>query len=67
VTSVTKWDLISEETREALEGAVCNLSCPGCGVLLVTEAEFAKHFRLYNPAYLNLGYCPVKGPGEQRW
>lgn len=32
--------------------------CTGCGVNLHTEADFAKHFIVPDPRYLNWGRCP---------
>jgi hypothetical protein len=34
--------------------------CSGCGALLQTEADFAKHFLIPDERFLNLGYCPNK-------
>lgn len=64
---VTKWDLLSEEDRRGLERTTCGVECTGCGEPLITEADFAQHFILYNRTYLNIGYCPVAGPKGQRW
>lgn len=58
---VTKWDLISEAERAALEVTPFGHPCTACDVHLATEADFAKHFLLYNRALLNVGYCPVAG------
>lgn len=59
---VTKWDLISDSYRESLKNTPFGQPCTGCGTPLATEADFAKHFVLYNRSYRNLGYCPKKGP-----
>lgn len=32
--------------------------CSQCGIVLATEADFAKHFIVSDPRYVNLGYCP---------
>lgn len=34
--------------------------CSGCGEVLATEADFAKHFPVPDERYRNLGYCPNK-------
>lgn len=36
----------------------CGLRCSGCGTMLETESDFAKHFIITDEAYLNLGECP---------
>jgi hypothetical protein len=55
---VTKWHLIDAEHRESLAVTPCNLDCSGCGEHLHTEADFAQHFTVPDPTYLNLGECP---------
>jgi hypothetical protein len=45
-----------------MERTPLKVPCSGCGLLLATEADFARHFILYDRTYRNLGYCPVKGP-----
>ena len=64
--TVTKWDMISTEEQESLKKTrLSNTNCTGCGKPLPTEAAFAQHFILYNQQYLNIGYCPAKGPGNK--
>ena len=71
----TKWNILMRraaaleaqawEIREGLksmERYSLGSPCTGCGMMLETEADFARHFIVKNPAHLNLGYCPVKGP-----
>jgi hypothetical protein len=38
----------------------CGLTCSGCGTVLDTEEDFAKHFTIPDRRYLNLGECPVR-------
>lgn len=38
--------------------------CTGCGESLPTEADFAKHFLVSDPRYLNVGYCPKEENNE---
>jgi hypothetical protein len=33
-------------------------TCLTCGVNMHTEADFAKHYIVPDPRYLNIGYCP---------
>lgn len=49
-------DLLTHQL-EGLENTPCGIPCV-CGVTLVTEADFARHYLLANPRYLNLGECP---------
>lgn len=47
---------------EGLDNTPCGLDCSGCGTLLVTEGDFARHFAVskfdeFNN-HLNLGSCP---------
>ncbi|MDH6462078.1 hypothetical protein M2302_002253 [Micromonospora sp. A200] len=71
--STTKWDLISDADRDALDRTPFTRwdgtpgECSGCGEELPTEGAFARHFLLYNRVHLNLGYCPRKGPGNARF
>lgn len=71
----TKWEILvarrdeaqrqldlANRRLEALENTPCELNCGGCGLLLETEADFAKHFPVYDERFLNLGYCSVEGP-----
>lgn len=60
----TKWDLLPEQSRIALEDqpyvSYGNGGCSQCGTQFQTEADFAKHFIVPDPALSNLGYCPNK-------
>lgn len=60
--AVTKWDLISESERQSLEKTPLGKNCSGCEEPLLTEADFARHFLLYNRRHRNVGYCPTTGP-----
>ena len=47
-----------------LDKTKCGLTCAGCGTLLETEGDFARHFVVsrmdeFNNN-LNLGSCPIK-------
>lgn len=61
---VTKWDLITDADRDALDRTPFTDSagnpgaCAGCGEALPTEGAFARHFVLTDRRYLNLGWCP---------
>lgn len=57
---ITKWETLDEATREAYQETPFNRPCAYCGVLLATEADFAKHFIVTDRRYLNLGDCPNK-------
>lgn len=63
----TKWDLLTEKERSALERVPFRDfagqpgKCSKCGMTLFTEADFAQHFVLYDRTHLNLGYCPFGG------
>ncbi len=71
---VTKWELITDAERTVLERTPFGQPCSGCGTVLDTEADFAKHFTLIRRTgwpstattpvredyYLNLGNCPEK-------
>lgn len=71
----TKWDVLIEQRDAAitelmkaqhalddLTNVSCGLNCSACGELLVTEADFARHFVVkeydIKLGLLNLGYCP---------
>lgn len=54
---VTKWDLIDETERAALNRIPFGDACSGCGIMLTTEGDFARHFVLTDRRYLNLGNC----------
>lgn len=69
----TKWTILVERQAEAqrqadllahqlegLDNTPCGLKCGGCGTLLVTEGDFARHFTIPDPRFLNLGNCPEK-------
>lgn len=58
----TKWDYLSDNERVALDATPLNIPCCGCGGILATEGDLARHFiLLYGPRYLNLGRCPARG------
>jgi len=57
--AVTKWDLLTEDERRALENTPFEGECYYCQTPLKTEAEFAQHFIVPNTQYRNLGWCPV--------
>lgn len=61
-TRQTKWTLISESERTALENTPFGGACSGCSEPLATEADFAKHFTIPDARFKNVGYCPEKGP-----
>lgn len=57
----TLWENRADEPdwREWAERTEVNVACSGCGEMLVTEADFARHFVLsLGPQYKNLGRCP---------
>lgn len=58
---VTKWDVISDAEKESLRNTPFQSTCSGCDLWLETEADFARHFILFEVRYKNLGYCPVQG------
>lgn len=72
----TKWEIMITRLNEAkaeverrradimalIKTPLHNTQCSGCGKPLQTEAEFAQHFEVSNPQYLNLGYCPDNPP-----
>jgi hypothetical protein len=55
----TKWKFIDDSLRAGLDATRCGLTCTGCGEALVTEGDFARHFVIKDPTYLNLGNCPI--------
>jgi hypothetical protein len=59
---LTKWDRISEAERTLLNLTTCGAVCSGCETPLATEGDFARHFIVPDSRYLNVGYCPEKGP-----
>lgn len=69
----SKWNILNERNEinrakvlkmdrelESLRNTSCNLHCSGCGVLLETEADFARHYVVKDERFLNLGECPAK-------
>ena len=66
----TKYEILTARAAELREEALrientlagmemlCGLSCGGCGTVLETEADFAKHFIVTDERFLNLGECP---------
>lgn len=44
---------------QSLENTTFDGDCSGCGRHLETEADFAKHYIVRDPRYLNMGECPV--------
>src|SRR4051794_31242759 len=67
----TKWDILVarrdaiqadlqkvEQELRWLENTSLGTSCAGCGEVLKTEADFAKHFLVADEHFLNLGECP---------
>lgn len=66
---LTKWDLLGDADREALDRTAFKDSsggpgaCSGCRESLSTEGAIARHFTLPDARYWNVGNCPnVKGP-----
>jgi hypothetical protein len=49
----------SDRYIAGLSRTKCGLTCGGCGILLETEEDFAKHFTIPDSRYLNLGDCPT--------
>ncbi|MFJ8699488.1 hypothetical protein [Streptomyces ardesiacus] len=57
--TATKWELITNEVDRAwMERTPFGYPCVACGEWLATEADFAKHFEIPDPAYKNTGNCP---------
>ena len=69
----TKWSIIQRriellefqaaQLRDELIGLACTpcgIQCAKCGTMLETEADFAKHFVVSDPQFLNLGECPAE-------
>lgn len=48
------------EDIEYLTNTPFGKECSGCGKVLETEADFAKHYTVSDPRYFNLGTCPDK-------
>lgn len=60
----TKADMISPEHLADLDTQRFDRPCAGCGEHLGTEGDFARHFKVPDERYKNLGYCPknISGP-----
>lgn len=43
---------------QGLEATPFGGDCSGCGQHLETEGDFAKHYIVRDPRYLNMGECP---------
>lgn len=69
----TKWSILVARQAElqaqadkaraelaGLEATRFDGECHGCGLLLKTEGDFARHFTVPDARYLNLGECPDK-------
>lgn len=56
--ATTKWDLISDTERTALNATPFGGACSACGQVLATEGDFARHFIVPDARYRNLGWCP---------
>ena len=69
----TKWDVLTARLAEAeakasqlrrelagLDATDCGLRCSGCGEVLATEGDFARHFVVADVRFLNLGECPAR-------
>jgi hypothetical protein len=56
--NTTKWDLITEAYHGKLVETSFGHPCSGCGEMLHTEADFARHFIVPDVRYVNLGFCP---------
>lgn len=67
----TKWEILSAQLETArkeverlesylrgMENTPDNAKCSGCGEQFVTNADFARHFKIPNEQLLNTGYCP---------
>jgi hypothetical protein len=65
---LTKWDYLMIEDRIALDqtplSTPTKCSAPECEVIIRNEGEFARHFIVPNPLYLNIGYCPNTSRGR---
>lgn len=57
---LTKWDLLSDEERVWATKTSFGQDCTSCGLVLETEADFARHFIVPDLRYFNLGTCPTK-------
>jgi hypothetical protein len=69
----TKWDVLvgrrdllvvaleaANGQLEWMERTTFGRPCAGCGTILATEADFAKHFLIPDERFLNTGTCPRK-------
>lgn len=67
----SKWTILSERAAslraqaEAIEAELAGLDrtpfgheCAKCGETLASEGDFARHFLVNDPRWLNLGRCP---------
>lgn len=64
----TMWDLLSDAekirfTTQTVYADGRPASCSGCGVRLVTEEDFHKHFVVPDSAHPADGHCPMKSYG----
>lgn len=59
----TKAEIIPTEQLDALDRQVFGGACAGCGAILATEGDFARHFLIPDERYLNLGLCPKRAAG----
>ena len=55
---LTKWDYLMVENQIGLDQTPLNTKCAGCQEPIRSEGDFARHFIVPNPIYLNIGYCP---------
>lgn len=60
----TKADTLSDKELEGYSKTPFGRKCAGCGITLVTEEDFARHFVISDDDWLyrlyNLGECPNK-------
>jgi len=66
LSTLTKFDTLTSSDRYALTRTPLGHTwdddptpCNACGIPLATEADFARHFVVADPRYLNLGDCPI--------
>jgi hypothetical protein len=55
---LTKWDFLMAENRIGLDQTPLNVRCAACEEPFRSEGEYARHYIVPNPLYLNIGYCP---------
>ncbi|SRR6266498_1180698 len=48
----------AREQLAELDAMTLDLPCSGCGEMLLTEGDFARHFEVADETFLNLGTCP---------